>query len=383
LKLRILHVGKFFPPFVGGIENFLADLSLAQTKLGNEIYVLVHNHIFRQAKRQENWKGVKIVRSLTLGQLFYTPLTPTLPIDLLYLIRNFKPHILHLHVPNPIAIWAPILAPKTKIVLHWHSDVIPSSFDKKLQFLYRLYRPFERFLLNRADLIIATSPHYRDTSLSLQNFLNKTAIVPLGINPKRIFIPDKSQIERIKRNFLNSLILSVGRLTYYKGFSYLIEAMASVPSATLLLIGSGNQKRFLLRKIEELNLGERVKLMSGVSDPELHSYMSACKVFCLPSVERTEAFGLVLLEALFFGRPLITTKVLGSGMNWINKDHETGLVVPPADSQALAKAINCICNNSVLYQKLANGARARFEEKFHINNVACQIQSLYESVLSS
>ncbi len=361
------------------MENFLADLSRAQARQGHEVFVLAHHHLPFRRSQTELLHGVRLWRVPVLGEFLYVPLAPTLPLALKQAVSSFKPDILHLHLPNPAAFLALFLARNRPLVIHWHADVVASRFDRRLALAYHFYRPFEQALLRRARLIIATSPPYLETSRALAPHRDKTRVVPLGLDPERLHQPDPQERERLVQK-TRPFVLSVGRLTYYKGFPYLLEAVALLPEARLWLVGRGKLEKFLRQKIKELKIENRVRLLSGLKDRELHVLLSACRVFCLPSIERTEAFGLVLLEALAFGRPLVTTAVEGSGMSWVNRHGETGLVVPPEDPKALAGALEKILQDPDLFDRLAEGAKRRFSEEFHIDRVATRLNTLYEEI---
>ncbi len=173
--------------------------------------------------------------------------------------------------------------------------------------------------------------------------------------------------------------MSIGRLVYYKGFEYLIESGQYVKDdVVIVIVGGGSLYERLKNMVKRLNLENKVHLAGRVED--VYSYIKNAGVFCLPSVERAEAFGLVLVEALYFGKPLITTAVEGSGMNYINQNGITGLVVPPRDAKALADAINKILSDSALYERFSKNALERFKE-FEITSIGDKIISLYKEVL--
>ncbi len=378
-KFKILHVGKFFPPYSGGIEYFLADLVKAQSKLENQVWALVHGSPLSFRTKKEKKGDVLVFYAPCWGQVFYAPLAPSFPWLYFRLLSSYKPDIIHLHLPNTSAFSALLFSKlqKGKVVLHWHADVVPSQIDRGLSLLYRFYRPFERALIKRADLIVATSPPYLETSKALAPFRFKTKIIPLGLDPSRLYAGVNSK-KGSKIPLKSSFVLSVGRFTYYKGFEYLLSALEFLPpEVKLCLVGHGKLKNFLLEKIKKQKLKNRVFLFEQVEDEVLHKLFASCVLFCLPSIERTEAFGLVLLEAMVFGKPLVTTSVVGSGMNWVNVHGKTGLVVPPAHPKALAEAIYTIFQDPSLAQEMGRRAKRRFEERFHIQKVAQEIQKSY------
>jgi len=273
------------------------------------------------------------------------------------------------------------LRPKRPFLIHWHADVVCSEGDRSLAFFYRFYRSFESALLKRARLIVATSADYLEESKPLQPFRSKCRIVPLGLNPGRIHTPAVEELARL-RGLCDGrpLVLSAGRFTHYKGFEVLIEAARLVPEACFIMVGDGALREEMMRKVKSLGLARRVFLVGHLSERELHTAMAACDVFCLPSVERSEAFGLVLLEAMAFGKPLVTMKVKGSGLNWVNQHGITGLAVEQADSRHLARAISALLSDAEFRRRMGREGRERMQRLFHIGTVTKSILSLYSSL---
>lgn len=178
------------------------------------------------------------------------------------------------------------------------------------------------------------------------------------------------------------LVLSVGRFTYYKGFEYLIRAAAMIPEAEFIIAGSGPEHRRISEEVEKLGLSERVSLPGHITDQELFSLMQKASVFCLPSIDRAEAFGVVLLEAMRYGIPIVSTNISGSGTGWVNKHGSTGIVVPPADSQALKIAIKTIISAPQQAQRYGQAGKARLENNFKIDQISSQIDYIYQSVIT-
>jgi glycosyltransferase involved in cell wall biosynthesis len=281
------------------------------------------------------------------------------------------------HSPNPLAEILTLITDK-KVIIHWHSDIVRQRIS------YFFYRPIQQKVLKKADKIIATSSQYLETSKQIKNFKYKAIVIPLGLNPKRLRIneQDLREFDKLKEKINNKkVVLAIGRLIEYKGFEYLVEAGQFLKDDTVVLItGRGPLYETLKNKIEKLHLKDKILLLGRVNNVSV--YMKNCDLFCLPSVSRNEAFGLVLVEALYFGKPLVTTSVEGSGMNYVNKHNETGLVVPPKNSKALAEAINTILSNEKLYEKFSRNALERFKE-FEIDSVADKIIEVYEMVLKN
>jgi len=367
--MKVLHLGKFCPPNEGGIEVFSFDLLEALNKKGIKADLLC----FCENTREDNYNSFKFFACKMNLKLNSAPLS----YDYIKTFRKIIKHydIIHVHSPNPLAEILTLITDK-KVIIHWHSDIVRQKIS------YHLYRPIQQKVLKKADKIIATSPQYLETSKQIKNFKDKAIVIPLGLNPKRLRIneQDLRKFDKIKEKINNKkVVLAVGRLVEYKGFEYLVEASQFLKDdAVVLIAGGGPLYGTLKSKIEKLNLKEKVLMLGRVNNVSV--YMKNCDVFCLPSISRNEAFGLVLVEALYFGKPLVTTDVEGSGMNYVNKHNETGLVVPPKNSEALAEAINTILSNEKLYEKFSKNALERFKE-FEIDSIADRILNLYQEVL--
>lgn len=368
------------------METFVGDLLPELNKSGVESVALAHAHSRESASvGQSDVNGVVVVRVPTWGRLLYAPISPAFPLWMERIVRQFKPDIIHCHMPNTSALWALALPAARLIpwVVHWHSDVVASKVDKRLALAYPLYRPFETALLARARAIIVTSPPYLEASQALQPWRNKCHIIPLGLDPHHLRVGGDEQ-----RRLANDLwgaasfkILCVGRLTYYKGHEILIRAMSHVAGARVILVGDGERREKLNALIESLGLAEKVILAGYKTEQEIAALRESCDVFCLPSIERTEAFGMVLLEAMSAGKSVVASKVPGSGMGWVVDEGKTGLLVPPADVDALACALRQLQSDGVMRSRMAKAAKARFDGEFQMSQVGNDIIQLYGSIL--
>lgn len=388
--MRVLHVGKFFPPVAGGIEYFLADLLTAQQALGIDAAALVH-HLgpgwrFRAANAPAG--SPSIYRAPCWGSLFYVPLSPAFPLWLDRAIRDFAPDLLHLHLPNTSAFAALPLPRARRLpwVVHWHADVVASAIDRRLALAYLLYRPLEQRLLRRAEAIIATSPPYLAASQALRPWRDRCVTIPLGLDRARLPAPDPASLtwaeECWGRGGARLRLLCIGRLTYYKGQGVLIEAVARLPGVQVILVGAGEQGARLAGQIARLGLGERVQLAGFVPDAEVAALLASCDLLCLPSLERTEAFGLVLLEAMRFAKPVVVSDIAGSGAPWLVNLAQNGLLVVPGDPADLARVIAELDADPRRRQGLGLAGARSLEREFGIGPVAVAIQDLYTRVLA-
>ncbi len=372
--MKVLHVGKYFPPFYGGMEFFLADLSQEQVKRGLKVNVIVHNEkISFFFPKKETFKDVSVLKIPSLGRLVYAPISPFFPLYLWRAVRKIKPDLIHLHLPNTSAFWL-LLFKGPKIVIHWHADVVPSQIDLRLAYLYRFYRVLERLLLKKALAILVTSPPYLEYSQPLKYFRKKVYIVPLGIDTDRL----KKQKVFSGINKLKPYVLSVGRLTYYKGYDYLIDAISYLDGLRLIIVGETSALNKF--KITKKNISEKVCFLGKIPSEELNFLYKNCEIFCLSSIERTEAFGLVLLEAMAFAKPLVTTHIPGAAPSWINEHGKTGLVVPMKDIFGLAKAIDYLMKNPDLRIRLGQNAKEKFYQNFTIKKVTDKILAIYKNI---
>ena len=379
--MRVLHIGKFFPPYPGGIERSSAALTASlATHATTDVAMLAHAAPGTHRSCTLQADGVQVTLAACHGQLLYAPVSPTFPLLLARSLRTFEPDLLHLHVPNTSAFWA-LLSPaarKLPWVVHWHSDIPLDSKHRLLRWAYRVYRPWEQALLRRAHAVIATSQQYLDASAALAPWREKVRVIPLGIGPGE---PPVSPGTPSLWPGTGLRVLAVGRLSYYKGFDVLLHALADAPQAQLLLIGSGECESALRGLAKRLGIADRVRFAGHVDDAALAQAYAQAQVFCLPSIERAEAFGIVLLEAMRAGVPVIASDIPGSGVTHVVRDGETGLLVPPRDPLALAQALRRLDADVELRARLGQQGQQRWREEFTLDKNAQRTAQVYREVL--
>lgn len=370
--MRVVHVYKDYAPIVGGIENHVRLLAEAQAEQGLDVTVLVTNP-GRGGTTETQEKGVRVIRAARLATVASTPLSVALVAQL----ARLKPDIAHLHFPYPLGEVAQLLVGRSRrLVISYHSDIV------RQRRLLALYRPMMERVLARADCLLVATPNYLATSETLARWRAKCAVLPYGIDQRRFQRTgsEDAAVRRLRDAYgPGPILLFVGVLRYYKGLSYLLEAMRHV-DARLLVVGQGPMEPALRAQAQALALGDRVVFAGAVPDSELPAYYRAADAFVLPACERSEAFGLVLVEALASGLPLVTTE-LGTGTSYVNHHGETGIVVPPRDSQALASALQQLVDDSALRARLSQGARKQ-AERFTADRMVADVLSVYREVLA-
>jgi glycosyltransferase involved in cell wall biosynthesis len=376
--MRVLHIGKFYPPHPGGIERATADLCTALGARGVNASVIAHAPPGTHRNIRSTSDGVEVVLAACYGQFVYAPLSPGFPRLLARALREFKPDLLHLHVPNTSAFSALLLPAARRLpwLVHWHADVPMHARIRTLRAAYRVYRPLEQALLRRARAIVATSQPYLDSSIPLVPWRDKVRVIPLGIDEPRAAAEQNS----LRWPTPGLRLLAVGRLSHYKGFDVLLHALRHVPQASLLLIGSGECADDLRILAQELGVDKRVDFAGFVPDDVLANAYASADVLCLPSLERSEAFGVVLLEAMRASVPVIASDIRGSGIGYVVRHGATGLLVPPGEPVALAAALTQL-QDPALRQRMGNAGRQRWREEFTLNRTTERVLGLYRDVL--
>lgn len=377
--MRVLHVGKYFPPVSGGMEVFLRDLMCAQRKQGIESFAIVHQGSRAPNATEAEW----LIQVPVWFKILFAPISPSFPFALARAIRELEPDVLHLHFPNPSAFWILAIPAARRLpwVIHWQSDVVPSRISPALRLAYPFYRPFEQAILERCAVIIPTSTPYLAASEPLSHWRDKCFVIPLGVDIDRL--PEGKTLNPQIWHEKTFHILAIGRLTYYKGFDTLIRAVAKLPGIQLVIVGNGDHYLQLAALIEQENIGDQVQLLGEVDDASRNNLLASCDVLCLPSRERTEAFGIVLMEAMRYGKPVIASKVPGSGMSWVVDEGKTGLLPPPEEVSAWRACVIRLAESPDLCRQWGEEAGRQFAIRFSIDAVATRIKPLYRAFLDA
>jgi rhamnosyl/mannosyltransferase len=388
--VRVCHLAKYYPPAAGGMETHMRTLAHAQARLGAQVWVVCVNHqdtagrdvtwqkLGRTPAMEEFDDPVRVTRLRRLGALARLDICPALP-GLVAALRRAAVDVIHLHVPNPLMLLALAAAPvRLPLVVTYHSDVV------RQKTLSLALRPFEHVVLRRASQIICTSPLYPAGSVVLRRHTGKLRVVPFGIDLDPYLCPSvnaRAHAEQLRAQYGAPLWLTVGRLVYYKGLDTALRALAAVPGR-LLVIGEGPLEAPLRRLAADLGIADRVVWRGRVREEELVGAYHAATALWFPSNARSEAFGLVQVEAMASGLPVLNTAIPHSGVPWVSRDGETGLTVPVGDAQALAAAARLLLSDPTLRQRLGANARERAAKEFGHLTMAGQSLDLYRQAIT-
>lgn len=373
--MKILHIAKFYYPVDGGIEStskYIVD-SLPQF----EHQVVCFNT--RNNTEIDYVNTIKVTRVATLGKIASQPISISYYRRLKTILKEYSPDIIHLHYPNPlIAFFLVLLMPRNvHLVVHWHSDIVEQNF------LYQFVKGIERKLLDRANLILTTSPNYGIASKPLGGYMAKIKVLPSAIEPS-LFMLDEGEAENVdavKKKYQNKkIVFFVGRHVKYKGIVHLLEAERFITSDCVFVI-AGNGP--LTDDLKRTYLSERIKWLGRINQDELKCCFYAADVFAFPSLTKNEAFGLVLAEAMYCYCPTVTFTIAGSGVNWVSLNGETGIEVKNGNSRLLADAIDSLLTDDSMRNQYAQNARRRVLKYFVMDEIKKELTKIYTDLMNN
>jgi rhamnosyl/mannosyltransferase len=375
LTIRALHLGKFDD--VGGIERHVRSLLRGLAASGEvEPVNLVSNDSPRTDRHRSH--GYLTVRAACFGAVSSLALSPTLPWLALRLHRQYRFDLVHLHFPDPLGQFVASLLPGgVRRVISWHSDIV------RQRWAMALYQPLLDGFVRRADAIVGATPFHFSGSTQLPSGGPQRVVIPYGFEAAE-FQPTAASRQRLaallreKQAGGGRALFALGRHVYYKGFDVLIRAMAAI-DAVLWIGGTGPLTGDLKLIARREGVEHKVRFVGRIANDELIAYYEAADVFVLPSVAKAEAFGLVQLEAMYCRRPVVSCR-LGTGVDWVNQDGATGLVVEPRDAAQLAAAINRLLGDPALRATMGEAGRRRVERDFSTDSMVRQMLAVYRDV---
>lgn len=364
--MKILHVYKDFdPPIRGGIERHVALMCRFQRQWA-DVEALVCSRSWQTRVTERD--GARVTEVAEWGRILSAPIAPAFPVHL----RRLEADIVVLQTPNPTAEMAWLMArPKGKLVVRYQSDVVRQAS------LMPLYGPLQMKFLRKADIILPTSQQYVDTSAVLRTMRDRCRVVPLGIVAEEYDRPDPARVESLRKRYGGGYVFFCGRHRYYKGLEYLVRAAKTI-HAPVVIAGDGPERARCQALAQ--SLGVTIAFPGELGQQDLVDHLHGCDVVAFPSVARSEAFGLGILEAHACGRPVVATR-LGTGVEFVNLDGETGLNVAPKDADALAEGLNALLDDPGRRRRMGDAARQRVRTEFRADDIAKREFDIYQELL--
>jgi glycosyltransferase involved in cell wall biosynthesis len=364
-------LNKSYPPHLGGIERTVESLARGLASHGAQVEVLVCSENFSFS--QESEENLRITRVRRFGTVRSLPLG----LSTFLRVHRISPDLIHVHVPYPLGEVSTLsISKQVPVLATWHSDII------RQKALRKLYRPLQERFLKRTRFLLPTSPPMIEASPHLSRYRDKCRVVHLGIDLERFSpTPERlEQCEQLHKEWNMPTILFVGRLIEYKGLPTLINAMREIP-ARLEIIGEGRLMKSLKAQAKYMNLADRIHFAGALSDEDVTAHMMACSFLALPSTGMNETLGIVQLEAMACGKPVVSTN-LPTGVPYANKHGLTGLVVEPGDVQALRAAFLELLSDEGLRATLGEYAQGRVQQYFSAEKMVKDTLALYHEALA-
>ena len=368
--MRVLHFFKtYLPDSMGGIEQVIFQLCESGAQHGVEGQVLtlssdptppivqLGQHEVHRAKLDVqfastgfSWSVFKRFRELAA-----------------------EADVINYHFPWPFMDLVHFASGINKpFVVTYHSDII------RQKFLLNLYRPLMNRFLASADRIIVASPNYLHTSDVLQQFRDKTRVIPYGLNKPGYPQADTERMKQWRQKLGDKFFLFVGVMRYYKGLHILLDAMQGV-NYPVVIVGAGPLEKELHAQAKALGL-KNLHFLGFLGDEDKVALLELSYAVVFPSHLRSEAFGISLLEGAMFGKPMISSEI-GTGTSYININNETGLVVPPSNPQAFREAMRTLWENPLLAAQMGAKAEARYRQLFTAEEMGRKWSALYQELL--
>ena len=369
--MKILQISNYYFPHIGGVEQVARDCAAAME--GYEQKIFCFNH--EKGDAVGNVDGVEVIRAGCFAKVASQSLSFSYGKLLKKTFREFEPDVVIFHYPNPFGAHylRKVLKkrPSCKLVLWWHLDIT------RQKVLGKLFEGQTKWLLRRADRVVATSPNYIEGSRHLSSDREKCTVIPCCANAARICADEaaRTRAEEIRAEHAGKIIcFAVGRHVPYKGMEYLIRAGKLLDERFFVAVGGAGPLTDQLRELAGED--KKISLLGRVSDEDLKAWLLACDIFCFPSVTKNEAFGIALAEAMAFGKPAVTFTIEGSGVNYVSLNGVTGIECPNKDVGAYAAAIRMLAEDEPLRRNYGEAAAQRAQEYFTYERFAQNVNRM-------
>ena len=373
--MRIIQVCPWFQPHVGGVESHVAELSSELVRRGHDVTV-VTSRTGRALPEREEWRDIHIRRVKARAVWIRTPIAPATKA----VLASIDADVVHAHSPPPLTSYYAAKACSRRglpLVITYHCDVeVPSVFGPLIESAYR--HTLEHSTIRRADKIIVTTATYAATSRAVWHY--NPAVIPNAVDVLRYRPENDGRPVRERHGIRGdeSVVLSVGRMVGHKGSENLVEAARSVGYAKFILVGGGPELEPLRRLARRLGVADRVVFPGEVPWDLLPAYFAACDVFVLPSVSRLEAFGIVALEAMATGKPVVVTDI--PGVREVITNGKEGLLADPVNPEDLALKIRALLADDPKRAEMGRAGRDTVERSFAVAHVVDRIEAVYRDV---
>lgn len=372
--MKILHFYRtYYPDSFGGVEQVIRQMMEGSSRIGVDAELLTLTRNKNASQFELEFEGHKVHRAPLNIEIASTGFSWAA-------LSRFKElaqeaDVIHYHFPWPFMDMAHFLCgihQNKPTVVTYHSDIV------RQKNLFKLYQPLMHCFLNSVDKIVATSPNYLATSPVLSRFQEKTEIITYGLNQDVYAVPEVAQVEKWRVQFPTPFFLFVGMLRYYKGLHILLEAAKGV-SFPILIMGNGPVEQELKQQAQNYGL-KNVHFLGALPEEDKIALLSLCYGVAFPSHLRSEAFGITLLEAAMYGKPMISCEI-GTGTSFVNIDQQTGLVVPPSDAMAFRNAMQYLVDHPEQAAMMGQNAGKRFQEMFTAEKMAKSYKDVYQCVI--
>ncbi len=365
--MRLLQIGKYYYPFLGGTEQVTRDIAEA---VSCEQKVFCFNSGRKTVVDKVG--GVEVVRIGSCLKVASQSISSGYYGQLRKVFSEFKPDLVILHYPNPFAVHylLKILKryPNVKLVVYWHLDIV------KQKFLRLFFRGQNKRLLERADKIIAATPNHISGSDSISKYKEKCKVLPYTVKvPLNRTVSERAT--KIREENKDCIVcFAIGRHVPYKGMEYLVKASKFLPENYKIFIAGDGP---LTKSLKKMAAGDgKVVFLGKISEEDKTAYYQACDIFCFPSITKNEAFGIAMGEAMAYGKPVVCFHIEGSGVNYVALKDVTGLEVENGNPEKFAEAIMYLGKNPDIAEKFGKAGVERIETCFTFEKFKENINSL-------